>query len=62
MSIFKKEINNQCYECLGKGSIIQKGIPGVICPTCNGTGVWKDSICYYIDDDKKICFDGEAGQ
>lgn len=53
--IIKKEINNPCYCCDGK-----KGNKN--CKVCKGTGIFRDSICYYIDDKKKIAIDGETGQ
>jgi DnaJ-class molecular chaperone len=74
MSIIKKEIENPCYECDGKGEIpynifrctkitkLGRNCTMMECPTCNGTGIWKDNICYYIDDNKRIAFDGESGQ
>lgn len=57
MSIIRKEINNPCYRCDGSGKVGKKK-----CPTCKGTGNWKDSMCFYIDDKKKIAVDGESGQ
>lgn len=59
MSIIRKEIENVCYRCSGTG--LGK-LDELECPVCKGTGIWKDSICYYIDDKKKICIDGEQGQ
>jgi len=61
MSIIRKEIENPCYCCNGKGFIIDNA-KKIKCPTCKGSGIWKDSMCYYIDDKKKICFDSEDGK
>ena len=55
MSIIHKEIDNPCYICDGK-----KG--NKKCKACKGTGIYKTSINYYIDDKKKIAFDSESGK
>lgn len=61
--------DHQCYKCLGDGKI--KGSHPynecncdcenclVICPTCKGTGVWKEEHYYLITEHQgqKICFD-----
>lgn len=55
MSIIKKKLEYECYECKGK-----KKIKGKKCPTCKGTGIWEDEIYYYINDKKKIAIDGDT--
>lgn len=52
MSIITKKIkNNNCPICNGKG-----------CKRCNSTGKEIEYYSYYIDDKKKIAFDGEPGK
>lgn len=68
----KREIINnshdhQCYKCLGKGKIptcvcIDRARGEFLtetCPTCKGTGVWKEEHYYLITEHQgqKICFD-----
>jgi len=55
MSIIKKKIESPCYNCNGKGKVKNKK-----CPTCKGTGIWKDEIYYFINNKTKIAFDGDT--
>ena len=53
MSIQRKEIRAKCYRCKNKNKN---------CPACKGTGIFKTFISIYIDDKKKIAFDGDDGK
>jgi len=55
MSIIKKKLEYQCYNCGGK-----KKIQGKKCPTCDGTGIWEDEIYYFINDKTKECWNGDT--
>lgn len=55
MSIIKKKLKQECWNCEGKKKLNKKK-----CPTCKGTGIWKDEIYYFIDEKKKIAFDGDT--
>lgn len=55
MSIIKKKLEYECYNCNGTKKVkCQK------CPTCNGTGIWNDEIYYFINDKQKIAFGGDT--
>ena len=55
MTVEKKVINKKCYICDGKGTVNQSK-----CSQCNGTGIFKEYIYYYIDEKNKIAFSGDT--
>jgi len=57
VEIIKKEIDLECYVCNGKGNIEDKNF-SYTCPTCKGTGIFKDYIWYHIING--ICYDGDT--
>jgi len=55
MSIIKKKLKYECYNCNG-----EKQIKGKDCPTCKGTGIWEDEVYYFINDKTKECWQGDT--
>lgn len=52
----------ECYNCLGTGYPMKAGqtrkqATQRKCPTCKGTGIWKEQHYYLICHDRKIAFD-----
>ena len=68
IEIIKKEIDLTCYICDDYDCIPVKNIKSEIeeetkdsvmkCPTCNGTGIFKDYIWYHIVNG--ICISGDT--
>ena len=61
IEVIKKEIDLECYVCLGSGQIedYSHHAPfNVSCPICKGTGIFKDYIYYHIVNG--ICFSGDT--
>lgn len=56
MVIKRKEITFKCYKCSGKGYLKDN----IECDVCEGTGKFKDSNYYFIDEKNKIAFDGDT--
>lgn len=55
MTIEKKTELFPCYQCDGKGKINKKK-----CPLCKGSGKWKETTYYFIDEKTKQGFSGDT--
>lgn len=55
MTIERKEENFTCYRCKGTGKVKEKK-----CGLCDGTGIYKESTYYFIDEKKKIAIQGDT--
>jgi hypothetical protein len=56
----------KCFKCNGTGKICSKvncgcKEPCMVCDVCNGTGKFKESHYYIIDEKNKIAFDSDCG-
>jgi len=55
MTVERKLIEFECYCCDGKGKINKKK-----CKACSGTGIYKESHYYFIDEKTGIAFSGDT--
>lgn len=71
ITIIDNSHDHECYCCLGKGqispgSVLSRTRKGksvklwITCPTCKGTGKWREEHFYLIDNKHKIAFDVDS--
>jgi len=59
--VIEKILESKCYKCAGIGAVFsdEKG-DYFACPTCDGTGIYKEIFYYFIDEKNKIAFSGDT--
>lgn len=57
-TLIDKSDFQKCFRCEGTGL---GNIKEIECPTCNGTGLWKETHYIIIDEKNKIAFDSDTG-
>jgi len=60
--VITKILEFKCYKCSGTGIDQTKYNTdcSMDCPTCEGTGIYKETFYYFIDGKKKIAFSGDT--
>ena len=54
-TIIEKIIETPCYKCSCTGKV-----DNIECDVCGGTGFYKETFYYMIDEKNKICFSGDS--
>jgi DnaJ-class molecular chaperone len=64
-TIIDKSDQMMCWICNGTGWIPEKNVCctlfTVICPTCNGSGIFREGHFIIVDEKNKIAFDSDSG-
>jgi hypothetical protein len=64
-TLISKPDSMKCWACEGTGLVSEPSaccsIGMIICPTCNGSGIWIENHYIIIDEENRIAFDSDTG-